>query len=209
MSTTHRHPSSRAGMYGLARHAKLYERGAALLARPLYRRVATDVAAAELAPGAVVVDVGTGPGLVPLMIAEQCPELSVTGVDLSAEMIARARGAAQSRQPGPGASVTFEVADVAALPWGDESVDLLVSSLSMHHWDDRLAGLDDIVRVLRPGAQAWIYDVRSMVRRAASAGPRPDADLRVELPLSGSSRFNPIGRLVLTRHRSDPSSPRG
>ena len=170
MAPTRHATHTRANMYGLARHAKHYERWAGLLATPLYRRVVADVAARQLPGGAVVIDVGTGPGRVPMMIAERCPQLSVSGVDLSPEMITRATAGAARRAGAP--SVEFQVADVVALPFEDQSVDLVVSSISLHHWDDPAAGLRDIVRVLRPGAQAWIYDVRPMIRRAA---PIPSA----------------------------------
>jgi ubiquinone/menaquinone biosynthesis C-methylase UbiE len=188
---------TRANMYGLARHAKHYERWAGLLATPLYRRVVADVAAAQLPGGAMVLDVGTGPGRVPMMIAERDPQLRVSGIDLSPEMIARATDGT-ARRPG-GRPVQFQVADVIALPFEDQSTDLVVSSISMHHWADPAAGLRDIIRVLRPGAQAWIYDVRPMVRRAAPMAVGLDAESRTEIPLTGSFPLNPIGRLVLTR----------
>jgi ubiquinone/menaquinone biosynthesis C-methylase UbiE len=197
MATTPPAAHTRANMYGLARHAKHYESWAGLLARPLYRRVVADVAAARLPVGASVLDVGTGPGRVPRMIAERCPQLSVTGIDLSPEMIARATAVA-ARGPA-GHSVSFQVADVAALPFGDESVDLVVSSISMHHWADPAAGLRDVARVLRPGAQAWIYDFRPTIRRTAPMTLGLGADSRAEIPLTGSFPLNPIGRLVLTR----------
>jgi len=183
-------------MYGLARHAKHYERWAGLLATPLYRRVVADVAVAQLPDGAVVLDVGTGPGRVPLMIAERCPQLAVNGIDLSPEMITRATAGAARRAGGH--SVEFQVADVVALPFDDQSIDLVVSSISLHHWDDPAAGLRDVIRVLRPGAQAWIYDFRPMIRRTASMAVGLNPGARTELPLTGSFPLNPIGRLVLT-----------
>jgi len=200
MAATHHATHTGANMFGLARHAKHYERWAGLLATPLYRRVVADVAAAQLPGGAVVLDVGTGPGRVPMMIAERCPQLSVSGIDLSPEMMARATAVAARRSGGN--SVAFQVADVVALPFADQSIDLVVSSISLHHWDDPAAGLRDIIRVLRPGAQAWIYDIRPMVRRAAPMTVGLDADQRMEVPLIGSLPINPIGRLVLTRHSS-------
>ena len=90
MTALHHHTHNRANMYGLARHARHYERWAGVFARPLYRRVVADVAAAGLPPARKVLDVGTGPGTLPLLIAARSPHLSVTGVDLSAEMIDRA-----------------------------------------------------------------------------------------------------------------------
>jgi len=186
-------------MYGLACHARHYERWAGVFARPLYRRVAADVAAAGLPPGATVLDVGTGPGALPLLIAAQSPDLSVSGVDLSAEMIARATAAAELRATPDRSPVSFQIADVADLPFEDGSVDLVVSTISMHHWADPAAGLREILRVLRPGASAWIYDVRTTTRRAGSMTSGMDVEVRVENPLPGTWRLNPIGRLVLHR----------
>ena len=122
MPIVQHHAHHRAGMYGLAGHPRHYERFAAVLAGPLYRRVVADVTAQQLPAGAVVLDIGTGPGRVPMMIAEKCPHLSVTGVDLSPEMIAHAT-VANGHVSGPG-QVGFQVADVANLPFADGSVDL-------------------------------------------------------------------------------------
>ena len=123
----------------------------------------------------------------------------MTGIDLSPEMIARATDQTRGGRDGD-ARVSFQVADVVELPFEDGSVDLVVSSISMHHWEDPAAGLRDVVRVLRPGAEAWIYDVRPMIRRGAQAAAELDADVRVECPLSGTLWLNPIGRLILRRH---------
>jgi ubiquinone/menaquinone biosynthesis C-methylase UbiE len=193
----HHHTHNRANMYGLARHARHYERWAGVFARPLYRRVVADVAAAPLPPGATVLDVGTGPGTLPLLIAAQSPHLSLSGVDLSAEMIARATSAADLRTTPDARPISFQIADVADLPFDDRSVDLVVSTISMHHWADPAAGLREIVRVLRPGACAWIYDLRPTTRRAVGMTRGLDAEVRVENPLTGTWRLNPIGRLVL------------
>ena len=157
-------------MFGLAGHAVWYDRLSGPLAGPLYRRIAADVARAGLPDGAFVLDVGTGPGRVPLLIGQRCPSLVVEGVDLSEQMIARATRAAS---PAAGGRVTYRVADVRALPYPDGSIDLVLSSLSLHHWSDVPAGLAEIRRVLRPEGQAWIYDIRPILHRVAeNATPR-------------------------------------
>jgi SAM-dependent methyltransferase len=51
------------------------------------------------------------------------------------------------------------VGDVAALPLPDDSVDLVTSSFSVHHWPDAVAGFSEVHRVLRPGGRAIIYDL--------------------------------------------------
>jgi ubiquinone/menaquinone biosynthesis C-methylase UbiE len=180
-------------MFGLAHHATVYERLAGVIARPLHRRVTTDVMAAELPTGARVLDAGTGPGLLPVRIAAACPHLTVDAVDLAPEMIDRARR-------GPGAStVTFTVADVADLPFGSGTFDLVVSSISQHHWVDPAAGMREIARVLRPGGRAWIYDFRPALGRACRAAQAlsPQTLVARQSPLPGSSWLSPIGRIVL------------
>jgi ubiquinone/menaquinone biosynthesis C-methylase UbiE len=154
------------GMFGLAHHAGWYDRIAGRLNGPLYRHVAADVADADLPSGAVVLDVGTGPGRVPLLIAERCPHVRVEGIDLSDEMIQQARTRATAAMADD--RVRYAVADVAALPYPDHSVDLVVSTLSLHHWADIPAGLGEIRRVLKPGGSAWIYDIKRVLNRVAT-----------------------------------------
>ena len=164
-------------MFGLAGHADWYDSVSGRLARPLYRRIAADVAGAGLPDGAFVLDIGTGPGRVPLLIAERCPSLVVEGIDLSEQMIARA---AQAVPPAAGRRVRYRVADVRALPYPDGSIDLVVSSLSLHHWTDVPAGLAEIRRVLRPDGRAWIYDVRPVLRRVATNATRRNLPVTLE-----------------------------
>ena len=155
-----------ADMFGLARHPGWYDSLAGRLARPLYLRVAADVADAHLPAGAIVLDIGTGPGRVPLLIAGANPNLQVEGIDPSREMIDRAMQVAAAEDIPP-IRLRYTVADVTDLPHPDGSVDLVVSSLSLHHWADVPAGLREIRRVLRPSGQAWIYDVGRVLNRAA------------------------------------------
>lgn len=194
MPTIH---DAHATMFGLAHHGKLYERVAGRLAGRLYGRVAADVSAAALPTGARILDVGTGPGLLPLRIAAACPQLRIDAVDLSPQMIDRARHRAAAIAHAE--TVTFTVADVAELPFPDATFDLIVSTISQHHWTNAGAGLRELNRVLRPDAQAWIYDFRWALHRAQSAArtPSPWPLISRQSPLEGTSRLNPIGRLVL------------
>ena len=200
MAVTAHRTHNHANMYGLARHATAYDLVSGVLARPLYRRVVTDVTKVALPGGSVVLDVGTGPGRVARLIAAACPKVEVEGVDLSPEMIARATSTAKTTRT---SNVRFQVGDVVTLPFVDRSVDLVVSTLSLHHWDDPAAGLDEIIRVLAPGGQAWIYDFRPALRATQRITMGLDADMALESPLIGTTRLNPIARLVL-RHRPPP-----
>jgi ubiquinone/menaquinone biosynthesis C-methylase UbiE len=55
--------------------------------------------------------------------------------------------------------VTFEIADVASLPYPDATFDLVVSSMSLHHWADPPAAMRELRRVLRDAGQIWIYEL--------------------------------------------------
>jgi ubiquinone/menaquinone biosynthesis C-methylase UbiE len=68
-----------------------------------------------------------------------------------------------------GALVRFETADGAALPFPDGSVDLAVSTLSMHH-SERKAVLAELTRALRPGGEIRIYDARRPELLTAAEG---------------------------------------
>jgi SAM-dependent methyltransferase len=142
--------------------AVLYDTMSRLLLSPLVKRIAADVA--SVAPdGAQVLEVGCGPGHLSIRLARH-HGLEVTGLDLDPAMIARARANADRLGNGDGRRPEFLVGDVAALAFPDRSFDLVVSTLSMHHWADPAAGLAEIGRVLRPGARALIWDLRPGVR---------------------------------------------
>jgi ubiquinone/menaquinone biosynthesis C-methylase UbiE len=88
----------------------------------------------------------------------------VTGLDLDPAMLARARTNTDRAGNRGGRRPSFLVGDVAALAFPDRSFDLVVSTLSMHHWADPAAALAEIGRVLRPGGRALIWDFRPGVR---------------------------------------------
>jgi ubiquinone/menaquinone biosynthesis C-methylase UbiE len=176
---------SMTGWFGDPEH---YDRFATRFERRLRNRIAADVAALRLPAGAHVLDVGTGPGRLPVEIARRNPQVWVTGLDVSPRMIEAARAAIE-----PGQQVIAEVGDVGRLPYRDGSVDLVVSTLSQHHWPDPAAALAELSRVLAPGGRIWIYDLRRALRTAqvVAALAFPRADVRVERVRAGV-----LGRLL-------------
>ena len=135
------------------RSSRMYDLVSRRVFRGMYRRLAADVAA--VAPdGGAVLDVGTGPGVLLVELAARRPDLRLTGVDLSADMIAAA-----TRNLHPfGERASARVGDVTSLPFPDRSFDLIVSSLSLHHWDHPEAAVPELARILRPGGRVYIYD---------------------------------------------------
>lgn len=132
------------------RHSRNYDRMARLLMKPVYRRIAADIAAS--APrGAALLDIGTGPGILLQALHRTRPDLRLSGVDLAADMVDLAR-----RNLGDRAEL--HAADAAALPFEDDRFDLVVSSYSSHHWGDPRAGAAEIARVLKSGGRLLNYD---------------------------------------------------
>lgn len=124
--------------------------GASRLFSGLHHRVARDVVAVAVNGPTTVLDIGAGPGSLLLEVASLAPTATLIGVEPSASMreIAAANG-------------LIEIDGRAErLPLPDASVDIVVSTLSMHHWDDPGRAFTEIRRVLRPGGQARLYDVR-------------------------------------------------
>jgi ubiquinone/menaquinone biosynthesis C-methylase UbiE len=124
----------------------------ALLRRFLARRATDLVAAGEAA------DLGCGPGYLAIELARWAPELRVTGVDLSDAMLTQA--IANARLAGVAHQTDFRTADAALLPFPDASLDLVVSTLSLHHWDDAVPIFNEVARVLRPGGAFLLFDLR-------------------------------------------------
>jgi len=160
-------------------HGQIYDRHAAWVFGGMYRRVAADVAAA--APtGGVVLDAGCGSGRLAVQIAARRPDLRVHGIDLERGMVDVATRHAERADVG--GRVALTVADLADLPLPDDSVDLIVSTASLHHWTDVGAVIASLGRVLRPDGRLWIYDLRLVpagrVRAAAAdLGCRVDRTL--------------------------------
>ena len=91
-------------------------------------------------------EVGTGTGEGALLLAREFPQASIRGVDVSEEMI----GAAKAKVGlDPEGRIAFRVADAAALPYEDESFDL-VAHLNMPPF------VREVARVLRPGGHAIV-----------------------------------------------------
>ncbi len=102
-------------------------------------------------PGERILDVGCGTGLALARLAEAQPDLHLAGVDLSAEMLARARG----RLP---QSVSLARGDARHLPFAAAQFDAVITSNALHYLDDPAQALDEMARVLAPGGRLIVTD---------------------------------------------------
>ena len=117
------------------------------------------VALASLAPGETVLDLGSGAGFDCFLAAERVgPEGKVIGVDMTPEMLERAR--ANARGSGV-ANVEFRLGEIEALPVGDATVDVVISNCVLNLSGDRQLALAEVMRVLKPGGRVMISDLVS------------------------------------------------
>lgn len=103
-----------------------------------------------------MLDVAAGTGASALHLAEKFG-CRVTGLDLSAENIARAQAEAASR--GLGGRVQFRIGDAERLPFADASFDALICECAFCTFPSKLKSAEEFARVLRPGGCAGLSDL--------------------------------------------------
>lgn len=102
----------------------------------------------HIKPHHKVLDVGCGPGTISADLAELVPSGGVTCLDASSDVLETAQGAFRGRGLANG---DFVVGDVTALPFPDESFDVVHAHQVVIHLGDPEAGMLEMRRVLKPG----------------------------------------------------------
>ncbi len=148
-----------------------------------------DVVAKEIATPNTVLDIGCGTGQLLSKARALYPSAQLFGVDPAEGMVEIARGHLPS--------ATIYLAAAESLPLRDSSVDVVLSSISFHHWSDQPAALREISRVLRPGGCFCLADISvpewlaKLVRRS-----------KVKSPATVSQFFDGAGLPIKVQHRT-------
>lgn len=128
----------------------------------LFAAAVLDMVSGELAalcdalpPAARLLDVGCGGGQIALRILTLRGDVDVTGIDLSAAQIARARRRTRLFAN----RVRFVVGSATELEFPDASFDAVLSVTSIKHWPSQRQGLAECVRVVKPGGLVLISEI--------------------------------------------------
>ncbi len=132
-------------------------------------------ALAELRPGEVVLDLGSGGGIDVLLSARRVgPTGKAYGLDMTDEMLALAR---ENQRKAGAENVEFLKGEIEAIPLPDSSVDVIISNCVINLSADKDRVLAEAFRVLKPGGRFAVSDVVS--RRPVPADVRKSVELWV------------------------------
>ena len=135
--------------------------------------VANPFSMGALQPGEDVLDVGCGAGMDSLVAAQMVGAAgSVTGIDMTPEMVAKARGSVAEMGLG---NVTIVEGSAEHLPFDGASFDVVISNGVIDLIPDKDAVFSEITRVLRPGGRIQLADVT--VQNPVSEESKRDIDL--------------------------------
>ncbi len=147
---------------------------------------------AHIQPGEQVLDVGCGTGTLAMAVQSRVGTTGqVFGIDPGAQQIVRARYKASWRN----LPVKFQIGVIEHLEFPDQSLDVVLSTIMMHHLSDSLKrqGLAEIFRVLKPGGRLVIADFKRPEERSQQpvrfgAGGSRTEDLAALVKEAGFSR---------------------
>ena len=122
-----------------------------------YSHLAKDISA-QAGLRARVLDIGTGPGRLPILLHNRRKDLKIVGIDISEDMV-KIAGEAAGKAGASG--IRFITANADSLPFPDSSFDIVVSSASMHHWKKPGRVFAEMRRMLRKNGRAIVWDLAS------------------------------------------------
>jgi ubiquinone/menaquinone biosynthesis C-methylase UbiE len=134
--------------------ASAYEKGTRMVINSYHRHVAEEIVA-HLA-GDEILDIGTGPGYLPIEIAKRSEAVRIIGIDLSRKLLDMAR--LNAAKAGLSDRLTFQLGDAGRIEFEDSFFDMVISTGMLHSIKDPVKVIQEMHRVLKAGGEAWIFD---------------------------------------------------
>jgi len=134
--------------------ASAYEKATRMVIGTYYREVAREIVA--YLDSGMILDIGTGPGYLPIEIAKKSSNIMVVGIDLSRKLIQMAQSNAS--KAGLADRLDFQFGDAGGLIFDDSSFDMVISTGMLHSLKNPVRVLQEIYRVLKPDREAWVFD---------------------------------------------------
>jgi len=144
-----------------------------------FKRIASDIKNRGIS--GKILDIGTGPGRLPIEISKQVKNAKLFGIDMSPDMIKIARRNAD--KAGVGNRVEFNIRTAYDTGFEDNSIDLVVSTGTIHHLSQPLNAFNEIYRILKRGGQAWLFDGRKDATREEFEETVRSLDIEKDIPL--------------------------
>lgn len=159
------------------------------------RRVVLPWALQGIHPDGEVLEIGAGSGAMAAELLATNPNISMTVSDFDPEMVA----AAEQRLVAFADRAVTRQADATALPFGDNSFDVVLSWIMLHHtmaWEKALA---EATRVVRPGGHVVGYDLLSTaLGRALHQAEGAHFRMMRFTELRDTARDLPVAQAILT-----------
>ncbi len=134
--------------------ATAYEKGTRMVIDSYYSHVAEEIVAHL--QGDTILDIGTGPGYLPIEIAKRSSNVRIIGVDLSRKLLDMARS--NAARAGLSDRLTFQLGNAGRIEFDDSAFDMVISTGMLHAIKDPVKVIQEMYRVLKAGGEAWIFD---------------------------------------------------
>ena len=112
-----------------------------------------DLAVAEVPKPVAILDVGCGTGRLLRAAEQRFPNAALEGVDAAVGMVKQAQAVLPA-----GSRIRYQVATAEKLPFANGQFDLVLSTMTFHHWDDQRGAISEVARVLQPRGRWLLAD---------------------------------------------------
>lgn len=140
-----------------------------------------------------LLDIGCGPGTITVGFAPFLPEGRIIGADTSPAIVAEAAELASAQGL---ANVSFQVADIFALPFDDNTFDVVYAHQTFPHLPRPVAALQELRRVVKPGGMVATRDALAFNWAPALPGLEVMVTALCRMFASGGASFEPPGKMM-------------